>query len=53
MRTSTFILALEPGIYTITIDAEGAELYENKITIEEQTYEHDAMERVILLKPEI
>lgn len=52
LRTSTFILALEPGVYTIIIDAEGAELYEDKIKIEEQTYEHDALEKVILLTPE-
>ena len=53
LRSSTFILALEPDTYTISIDANGAEHYEEKLVIEERLYEDNALERIILLKPKL
>ncbi len=52
INTSTFILALDPGTYTISIDADGAKPFETSITIREKVHEDKAIEQVFILDPE-
>lgn len=50
MRTNTFVVVLDPGTYTMTIDIDGAEHYEEPIVVEERTYDSTPIENTITLK---
>ncbi len=49
LETSTFILALEPGTYTIRINSPEAEDYESTIKVEEKVYSQDVIQKMFLL----
>lgn len=50
MRTNTFVVVLDPGTYTMTIDIEGAEHHEEQIVVEERTYDSTPIENTITIK---
>lgn len=49
LETSTFILALEPGTYTIRITSPEAEDYESVLKVEEKVYSQDVIQKMFLL----
>ncbi len=52
MSNSTFILALDPGTYTLTIETDKTKAYKETITIAEKYYNPQVpIEKVIVLEP--
>lgn len=52
LTRSTFILALDPGKYTLKIHTPGAMDYTEELDIAEKVYTQDAIEKIILLTPD-
>ena len=53
MSNSTFILALDPGVYTLTIETDNTKTYTEKITIAEKYYNPQIpIEKLIVLDPQ-
>ncbi len=52
LNTSTFILALDPGVYTLNIEADGAKPLTETIVVNEKIYDPVAIEKVYILEPE-
>lgn len=50
LRTSTFILALDPGKYTLQIDSPEAKPFEQEIVVEEKVYDKYSIEKVFILE---
>ncbi len=51
LSTSTFILALDPGKYELSIDTYEGKPHSETIEIDEKVYEPVAIEKIILLDP--
>lgn len=49
LQSSTFVLALEPGTYTLRITSEEAEEFETPIVVEEKVYSQDVIQKIFLL----
>ncbi|MDO4461919.1 MAG: hypothetical protein Q4C30_05395 [Bacteroidia bacterium] len=49
LQTSTFIMALDPGVYTIRIQSPEAEDFESTIKVEEKVYSQDVIQKIFLL----
>ncbi|MCQ2235521.1 MAG: hypothetical protein MJZ18_00830 [Bacteroidales bacterium] len=49
LQSSTFILALEPGVYKITIQSPEANDFETTIKVEEKVYTQDVIQKIFLL----
>lgn len=50
MRTNSFVVVLDPGSYTMTIDMEGAKHFEKQIVVSERTYDATPIESSITLE---
>ena len=48
---SSFILILDPGKYTLTIEADNAKPYSEEIVVEERVYGSKAIDKTIMLTP--
>ena len=52
LSTSTFVMALDPGVYTLVIESDNTKTYTEDITILEKEYDQQtAIEKVIMLEP--
>lgn len=51
LTKQTFILALDPGVYTLNIEVDGAKDYKEIIDVAEKVYTQDAIEKIIILEP--
>ena len=51
MPSATFIVALAPGTYTMTIDSDGTRQYKEKIVIDEIVHLAEPVERKAVLIP--
>lgn len=51
LKSSTFILPLNPGKYTITINSPEAKPLSQSIVVEEKIYGEVSMERIFILEP--
>ncbi len=50
LRTHSFLVVLDPGTYTMSIDLEGTAPYEERIVVEERTYEAVPIDKTITLE---
>lgn len=50
MRNHSFLVVLDPGEYTLTIDLEGTKHYEQKVVVEERSYDTTPIEKKIMLE---
>lgn len=52
LSTSTFVLTLDPGKYTLTIESDNTKTYTEQLTIVDKFYDQqNAIEKMILLEP--
>lgn len=51
LTRQTFILALDPGNYTMTITSPETKPYEEDIEVVEKVYTQDAIEKIVILEP--
>lgn len=50
MRTHSFLVVLDPGTYTLSLDMDGVKHYEEQIVVEERTYDATPINKTITLE---